>query len=541
MEMEENHFNNAEGPEVYLPEEHTFVISLVDVNNLLSDVYPDGSIRPKTSLVSLGDPYDQTVAKKISDWIMYYGVDYSHIIDKEEYQHVYITGDVHADLNRLHNMLVRNQIVIENPFSGNPADLDAYRRHIACTTQWSPQRQRTLLILVGDLIDGRRANDDWEVDDPVGSLELLLHIYLYNLRISAHHNYSELRFTFGNHDYHTVIEAVENPDLTLLPPHPNASTFYERYVHRSAKGFFQTRDGRRDCLLPFYHACPYLFLNVSNEIACIHGGFHDLMEDLSGTPVLYNFINAIQQIQTEIDDSENFLEDIQNIHQTRGLWSRWYAGTQQDTVCNEIHTNATNPYKLIAVGHCPTNEQMAGMLHGDVLREQTTYIDSLYTVSNCQRANGGCVLTGCNDPEPSKYPTHPGGNPNRPPRLAFVDMGLSSCFTRSSMYGPFGPPNPAKNAPKREEMLYLFHDADLSSHERYYNTIVRVNGGGDGSDLGKVVWREALPAAGGGGRKKKTRRNRHSYRKNKRRSKMRNRKTMRRGLTKRRYKPKRRL
>ena len=534
METGGTEFNKAEGPVIDLPQEDTFVITLLDVKNLLSDFYPGGSMMPKTSLVSLGNPYDQTVAKKISDWIMYYG-GASHIIDKEEYQHVYITGDIHADLNRLHNMLVRNQIVIEQPFPGNPADLDAYRRHIACTTQWSPQRQRTLLILVGDLIDGRRMNDDWEVDDPVGSLELLLHIYLYNLRISAHNNNSELRFTFGNHDYHTVIEAVENPDLTILPPHPNASTFYERYVHRSAKAFFQTRGGRRDCLLPFYHACPYLFLNVSNEIACIHGGFHDLMEDPTGTPVLYNFINAIQQIQTEIDDSENFLEDIQNIHQTRGLWSRWYAETEQDTVCNEINTNDTNPYKLIAVGHCPTNSQMAEMLHGDALRKQTTYIDSLSTLSNCQRANGGCVLTGCNDPQPGPPPPggNPGGNPNRPPRLAFVDMGLSSCFTSST--------NPAKNAPKREEMLYLFHDAALSSHERYYNTIVRVNGGGDGSDLGNFVWREALAAAGGGGRKKKTRRNRHSYRKNKRRSKMRNRKTMRRGLTKRHYKPKRRL
>jgi hypothetical protein len=69
-----------------------------------------------------------------------------------------------------------------------------------------------------------------EIPDVRGNIELLLHAYLYNLRIKAQLKNSEIRFTIGNHDYHSLIKQYEQwPE------------FYWRWVHKSSQEFFGSR------------------------------------------------------------------------------------------------------------------------------------------------------------------------------------------------------------------------------------------------------------------------------------------------------------
>ena len=117
-------------------------------------------------------------------------------IDTRLYDHVYITSDIHADFKKLDKMLTNISVVQKSPRAdnGTPDDI----ANILCT-EWA--QPRTLVILVGDIVDGARHPEGTEIDDPRGNIELLLHSYLYNLRIKARMKDSELRFLIGNHDY----------------------------------------------------------------------------------------------------------------------------------------------------------------------------------------------------------------------------------------------------------------------------------------------------------------------------------------------------
>jgi hypothetical protein len=127
---------------------------------------------------------------------------------------------------------------------------------------------------------------------------------------------------------------------------------------------------------------------------------------------------------------------------------------------------------MVVVGHCSTGMECCttGVHSSEILA------DDSYTKYNCA-ANGGCVLVGCENATG--------------PHLAFVDIGLSRVFY------------PTKPLASRAEVLLLTHNEYLDT-TRYFNTIVRKNIGGDGSN-DEVVWK-ALPRSVGGSRKRKNKR-----------------------------------
>jgi hypothetical protein len=432
-----------------------------------------------------------------------------YVIDHTLYKNVYITSDIHADLEKL-DTLLQNMALVRRP--AYSVELGITREaHMICNTEWNVFE--TLIIIVGDIVDGRRADNLLEIPDAKGNIELLLHMYLYNLRIKANALYSELRFTVGNHDFHTVIE-----DHTNLP---------HFYVHRTAQRFFVNREGRRACLLPFYKCCPYLLLTLSNEIACVHGGFVGYTG--AGFEDNTQFITTAQQRIDAAGGDFYALSDAQlnalgTIHDaTRSgsgyevspLWSRWYAYTPEAGVCAHLN-RPENRYKLTVVGHCQTGNSLfrsccadgAGG-HGRAILARPEY-----TRHNCDR--GGCVLLGCRDPTGI-------------PRLAFVDIAMSRAF------------NPALPLQVRAEVLHLRNNDTLTVDQRFYNVIERLNAGAGGNS--ELVWtaeplmlneEEGMidPLLGG---RRRTRRGR-----NRRSTRLRRRKTQ---VVKRRrtYKPKRRL
>jgi len=404
-----------------------------------------------------------------------------HTIDHTQYDHVFITSDIHADLGMFDQLLL-NAGVIEAVVNPELAHLSPLVRLIS-QRRWNARR--TLVIIVGDIVDGRRNSNYFEVPDVKGNIELLLHAYLYNLRILADEYGSELRFTVGNHDYHSVIESP-----TLY------GEFYRMHVHSTAQAFFVNRAGRRACLLPFYNCCPYLMLCVSTEIACVHGGFMGY----NGTRLVNN-TGFLRDAQEEINTAEGFeglspaslaelsiAERVTHLglgYESSPLWSRRYAYGTEDQVCEELGTT----YALTVVGHCQTGSGCC--VNGAHTRRILSQPE--YQEHNCHN-DGGCVLAGCRDADGA-------------PRLAFVDIAMSRAF------------NPAKNPIGRSELLYLSHDPD-GPGSRYYNTIYRINAGGN-QTRHELVWPlvgPARPVTGGRRfrRRSKVRRRKTRGRKNRR-------------------------
>jgi hypothetical protein len=367
-------------------------------------------------------------------------LDAPYTINKTLYDNVYITSDIHCDLIKLDMLLSNSGLITKpNPNAAHPPSVD-----IINNTIWVAPR--TLFIIVGDIVDGSRTDDYYNVlssiPDAKGNIELLLHAYLYNLRIKARLVNSEVRFTVGNHDYHSVIKQREDD-------WPN---FYERWVHDSAQEYFQTRARRRACLMPFYRCCFYLVVAVDDEIGCIHGGFR-----------IYN------RATTGFDDITPTVLDIQDLIDTHGydgitaeahalltnigsgpggkeespLWSRAYA--KYPLMCEDIDFH----YKMVVVGHC----QMGGLPStcGSAAAHTASILATdPYTKYGCGGPTG-CVVVGCSSATG--------------PHLAFVDIGFSRTFS-----------SPGQNeAIRRAEVLHLSHDPALDTTNRYYNVITRKN------------------------------------------------------------------
>jgi hypothetical protein len=151
--------------------------------------------------------------------------DHNHEIDTSKYSTVYITSDIHADILKIIQLLQKEELI--TPLTDPYTETDLCS--LVTTLQWNEKKKNTLLIIVGDLVDGRRTD---EVKDTLGSFELLLHILLYNLRVSAMNYGSNVLFTIGNHDYMTVVLA---PLDTWIA---NVLKMVDLYVHTSAKKYF---------------------------------------------------------------------------------------------------------------------------------------------------------------------------------------------------------------------------------------------------------------------------------------------------------------
>ena len=382
-------------------------------------------------------------------------------IDTRLYDHVYITSDIHADFKKLDKMLTNIGVVQKSPRAdnGTPDDI----ANILCT-EWA--QPRTLVILVGDIVDGARHPEGTEIDDPRGNIELLLHSYLYNLRIKARMKDSELRFLIGNHDYYTIIA---NPNHTSL-------NYFQGYVHTTAIQFFGTLENRRVCLMPFYNCCPYVFTTVDDEIACVHGGLH------AHTGVDWqSLIPQITQIQTTIDAANNVSSILDpDALRLPFLTVRDYVFKSAFSVC----PNLGETYKTIVVGHCQMGYSTVvdavplGRNHEALHTSPIISMRPEYTHFGCGYDGDGCVVTACSD-DGTTYP-----------HLAFVDIGFSRAFSDNFT-------SEEEDTRRRAEMLYFKHDPLLPTEIRHYNQIVRINAGGPGIrgiQDSHLVWQDNIPS-----------------------------------------------
>jgi hypothetical protein len=358
---------------------------------------------------------------------------HGYSIQKEEFDTVYSTSDIHSDVYTFIKILNRLGLLKQTESLVKQKQNDLISIQEIFLIEWNATVRNTLLVIVGDLVDGAKSSSK-RLD---GDAEILLHILIYNLRISARKYNSEIRFTIGNHDFHTVIQKKEisfpqnetiygpstiNDDLTLSPYVTNLEFFYDENVAKPVKDFFNVpgetyvyktnKENRRNCLILFYECSPYIFLEIEKEVIFIHASLHSKAYD---KPV--DLTQTLNEIQVRIDDSEDFGELLgtNDYSQFLGivsdkqkkfgspLWSRVYAYSTEQETCPLIEKS---PYNLIVVGHCPTDIEEQGSLLQKLLNERNA--------DKC-RTRGGCVLLGCEN------------------KIAFVDISMS--FTENNKMG----------------------------------------------------------------------------------------------------------
>ena len=181
-------------------------------------------------------------------------------LSSKQYPHLYVTSDIHADVRRFLQVLVGARLA-QLPEGTSIEGEGIYDPALYAGIRWTAP-PGTALIILGDLVDGQRGEDS--VDDPMGSFELLLHVLLFNLRVSATSRRGAVLFTIGNHDHSTVIAA----DGGL-----------EHYVHATARQFFGSARNRQHSLRQFYRICPFYALDVDgadkqHAIYMAHAGFN---------------------------------------------------------------------------------------------------------------------------------------------------------------------------------------------------------------------------------------------------------------------------
>jgi hypothetical protein len=269
----------------------------------------------------------------------------NHKIQCSKFNTVFVMSDIHADYSKFVQTLMRNNLISFGDFI--PTDVDVfdpkeiYNPQFINNAEWIGG-ERTLFLILGDLVDGKRGQN--QVNDIVGAFELLIHCLIHNLRISAQSNFSEVLFTIGNHDLDTVLNHPDLNDPKLY--------LYNNYVHESSKLFFGNDpeiDKRKTVLLPFYQNSPYLFIKLMNnektEIVCVHAGIH-----MAGKNILDEGWEKIQDSMNETgytDVIATTITDRPKDKEGNGpniLWTREYL--------EGCPTEKDQP--IVIVGHCPT-------------------------------------------------------------------------------------------------------------------------------------------------------------------------------------------
>ena len=385
----------------------------------------------------------------------------NHRINSIQYNNVFIISDIHADLRKFYSILQNSGMIIKSYL--NPYTDDILNPLLISQAKWN--LENTLLIIVGDLIDGRRRNTD--VDDPDGSFELKLHMLLYNLRLQAINMNSNIIFTLGNHDCETI----------------NDNNQLGEFIHGTANIYFSNNDnndnnempppGRRNALKPFYELSPYIFISLNtgvhqNEIVCVHAGLHTYNID-------YKDINRSDLEKLQLDININGLDLLNNYYKRSSIyntvtdktatiesnsfvWTRFYAEMEEEQ-CNILDKGYNdNEYKMIVVGHCPT--------HTNNFPNITKIMKTNDSYKHCQtnieedKYMAGCVVTRCNESPLD-------GDIGSAPRIVLVDTALSSSFRKGSE------DKEKINNNRPTELLHLRHDSKYSSTNRYYNKISR--------------------------------------------------------------------
>ena len=349
-----------------------------------------------------------------------------------KYDTVYVTSDIHSDYRKFIQTLVSIGL-INIPNGINIYSVDGiYDHRIITESTWNPMKKKTLFVIVGDLVDGKRKSS---VLDNRGNFELLLHAFIYNMRIEALKYESNIVFTIGNHDHHTIIAPITNEHIA------------EKYITDKSKKYFKTLTNRRSTLLPFYECNPFYIFKLINKddsdnTIFVHGGLHSK----SGRIPYYDDIIKIQNklsfngLLNNINELDIFSRPPrkgENYEKFSPVWTRYYS--EKSEACTDVKKDFTNT--LIVVGHTQTSSF--------INKKRLESIIDFNQYATCNKTQS-CVLLGC--------PRETDNGPN----IAWVDSSISSAFFNNTL---------EEESKRQIEILKLGHSKNT---KRYYNTIDRV-------------------------------------------------------------------
>ena len=379
----------------------------------------------------------------------------NHEINMKEkgYRTVYITSDIHADIRKLLSLLIAEGIIsIEIKEGFYPYSDDIYNKPFIEHINFL--KNNMLFIILGDLIDGKRHTS---VDDPVGNFELILHIFLFNMRLKARDKNSEVLFTIGNHDYDGVIFKKGTESKLYQYRHFSSIRYFDLNTNESN---YSVKDAISAVLLPFYEISPYfiLFLKYDDKIEfkCIHAGFHDTKSNKNNTDALETFQKTINEtgLLVHAQTNTNYLTllgaDTDTKNPNGGLWSRLYTKIN----CNVLKTNDTDANTTIVVGHCPTNHSTRFTTFSSLITDIKDQHNYIGCDTDASHAVKGCVVADCFN--------------NSIPKLIFVDTAMSVAFNKVSKTNI----NNIEYAKRNIEFLLLEHK-ETKSTARWIDTISR--------------------------------------------------------------------
>lgn len=335
----------------------------------------------------------------------------------EKYEKIYAISDLHADYSTFYKRLIdfglieapkENLTKPEKELTNTEKVEEIYKISKLYDFTWL--KQNTILVICGDIIDGRRKVPDKvvkEVYDPKGFFELYLHIFLKNLKAKALEHNSDVICVLGNHDVMMFPENQGN---------------YNAYVHRSARDFYGSQEVRRNLLAPFYLNNFYFqyVLKSKNEpqkFVFAHASLHKdedwkYLDDENKTDTHTKFFTTMKDafiLGRTVHDSlgphdstykiNTFYE--YNNEEDTVVWDKRYANIdikQDDKLkCKKFPDNTT-----VIVGHC------------------TCDMHKYFFDRPCQQ-NDSCIYSKCSELI--------NGNSNKYyPKLIMIDTRMSNCF-----------------------------------------------------------------------------------------------------------------
>ena len=330
----------------------------------------------------------------------------NHKIDMSKYKEIYVTSDIHADVRKFLQLLLKEKIIsIDKVGTILKKDFDPYANQLGENTDFINSikfiKPNTLFIILGDLIDGKRRKP---IDDTVGNFEILLHVILFNMRITAKSIGSDVLFTLGNHDLHNIYGDIYANNNLLDYAH--SIEYFGKYNNY--------KQNIATALRPFYELSPYIMLYLQNnndtKYIGIHAGIHessvkDMLPELENIQQEINS-KGLKIVLTNSDDTDlsEMAENALVKEGKGGLWTRRYATSS--IKCDDIKTKAT-----ILVGHCPTNSYIE--------RHLKKTQDAVGNYDNClnseQEGKKGCALAICPDTD-------------KKPKVILVDTMMSCAF-----------------------------------------------------------------------------------------------------------------
>jgi len=370
-----------------------------------------------------------------------------HSIDCRQYPTVYVTSDIHADLRKFIQMLQHAGLA---NIPVNPYDNDViYERKVITDVEWT-MGPNVLLVIVGDLLEGRRGEphkgDVMEVDDKVGNFEVLLLSLIFNLGIDARMKGSNVLFTLGNHDIVSSSQIFYNEWM------------YKNFVTDAARKYFGKYDTRLKVFSNFLKTSPYFLITLLNngvpEIGFVHAGLHRLNKSSGG---LEDLIPQLLDIQSKLDADvrDAALSGIKGLDLKKDdgpLWTTAYSENHEG-VCDKLGDMFC---RLLIVGHCRTDlkKRMSRIISNDRVMYAGCDHEEL------EYAGGplyGCVVADCVGADGM-------------PKLTYVDTGLSRAMRKKG--------SKVRNKDRIPQFLRLTHVEDGS--DRFYNRIEAVWGRGHG-------------------------------------------------------------